>query len=115
MIKNEIMSDILKTIKSVHIIDQIGNTIHWQGTSIEGNIASGTMNIYEAANKCKRLAFINGYELLSRAGNRSQSKKSSCNICTLDEYIDEGRWFNGATEPEAIFKAYEWTKKKWKD
>ncbi len=81
-----------------------GNKIYWY--TREGGIARSHMNVYEFMHRCKKWALENGYELTSRISEAPHSP--ACNAATFSQYIDEGKWLKGRTEPEAVARALEW-------
>ena len=66
-ISKELVSEVLKTVKNVEHVEDLGNQIFWSGLLHSGFEASGHINIHELAHKCKeyfaRLGYVVGNDL----------------------------------------------------
>lgn len=122
MISKELLSELLSTVSRIDYIDNSygPEVIAWRGLSNEGNICTGSMEIYELAHKCKEWALKNyNLELIS-ATTEDGAYCTIDNIIPVEKLYDmdelyvstrieyESIIFDSSLEPEAIFKACEW-------
>jgi len=64
-ITNELMAEILVTIKEIYDIEEHGVNVLWYGKSYGGGLTKGGMNVYEVGFKLKEWAFKKGYRISS--------------------------------------------------
>ena len=114
---NELISKVLNVNvqTKIHKDDLCSDNIliYWEFDGYHNECRN--INIYELANKCKDWAATKGYVLFSKT--RLNSSLASCYFDTIGRHDYEDDFhndFRAETEPEAVFKACEWIRKKLK-
>lgn len=66
------------------------------------------INVHELSHKCKEWAYTNGYKIsVERIDESRDGFEHKWYLGVNSHY-----WFHGTTEPEAVFKACEWVRRK---
>ena len=92
-------------------IQESTGRVMWFGK--EYNDCRSEIDIHRVAHKCKEWAATKGYVLFSKT--RLSSSLASCYFDTIGRHDYEDDFhndFRAETEPDAIFKACEWIRKK---
>lgn len=126
----ELVAEVLKTMKTIHSVDTFDTRLDYQGTSIEGNIVSGTINLDTFARKCKEWLWVtHNLEIVSGITDSEPDNSKLYWSSTIkrisytdkEEYLDDlgintmirrhyqDKLFDDIdTEPESIYEACEW-------
>lgn len=117
MISKELLSKVLgikfrRGEYATHIKYTSSNSIEWQELYIENNnwdTKSSHINIYELAHKCKKWAFNQGYEVVSRILSNDHQERGHCYLVRCEDSSEHViAVFNTQIEYTAIFEACQW-------
>jgi len=97
-ITNELMAEVLVTIKEVYDIEEHGANVLWYGKSYEGGFTKGGMNISEVVSRLKILMIERHCPI---------ELKLSPGVALL-RLTDFDKSFIEDTEDDAICEAYKW-------